>query len=103
MTTRFMVGDLVRVTDSLDVSFPSREGRIISIDYLPDDPLEEAEYMVEFDVPVPNPHYAGNEEWEQQEYTEAYFTDHELEPRVRIPKKRTSGFGRFINRIEDDN
>lgn len=102
MSFRFVVDDLVRVVESSPFA-PGSLGRILSIEYVPDGAsTDDAEYMVEFEESVTNPSYAGNEEWESPTHTEGYFTDVELEPRIRMPKKRISGFGRFINRIEDE-
>lgn len=103
MSFRFMVGDRVRIIDG-DFAVGSI-GEIAAVEYIPTEgnPFDLAEYTVDFDEPIPNPNYSGNEEWELPEYTQGYFEDNELEPAsAKKSVKRTSGFGKFINRIEKD-
>ena len=105
MSFRFVEGDRVRVISDDVNLFTGRTGEVIIIEYIPEDgnPFDSAEYTVEFDEPVPNPAYNGNEEWELPEYPSSYFSDSELEPAGKKKLvKRTSGFGKFINRIEKD-
>jgi len=104
MSFRFAVGDRVRVISDDVPLFTGRTGEVIIVEYVPEDdnPFDSAEYSIEFDEPIPNPSYNGNEEWEVPEYIQTYVSDAELEPTDKKKHvKRTSGFGKFIQRIED--
>lgn len=100
MSFRFSVGDHVRV---IGEDFATGEyGEVTIIEYTPDgSEFDQAEYTIEFDDPIPNSNYQGNEEWELPSFTQGYFNDDELEfaDKKKRPK-RVSGFGRFISDIE---
>lgn len=103
MSFRFVVGDRVRVigTDFATGSV----GEITIVEYIPEDmnnDYDHAEYTVEFDEPIDNNNYHGNEDWELPTFKQGYFNDDELEFAERKKNtKRTSGFGKFIRSLED--
>lgn len=99
---RFIIGDRVKVLDNSDFA-PGTLGTVSIIEYIPDGgEFDFAEYTVEFDNEIENPHYVGNEDWEPQTFHQGYFTDNELDFADKTKNRKTSGFGRFIQRVESD-